>query len=65
MIYLCIHSKEVCTNVGRCLKRSEEGVRSPGARDTGGCKQPVTEALTDLHSSQDQIILPATEPLSP
>lgn len=64
MIYLCICSKEVWTNVGRCLKRSEEGLRSPGVRDVGGCKQPVIEALIDLCSLYDQLILPTTEPLS-
>lgn len=37
---MCVCMCFFCPGFLWCPQRSEEGVRSPGARSTGGCKPP-------------------------
>lgn len=62
IIYLCVCSKGACTNVGRCLRTSEEGSEFLELE-----VQEVVSSLSqvlELISSplQDQLGLSATEP---
>lgn len=38
---MCVY---VCAHEHNCMRRPEEGVRSPGAGLTGGCESPDVEA---------------------
>lgn len=45
-----------------CLQRPEEGIRSPGAGDTGNCDQQTWVLGTTLNSSEREVKVLTPEP---
>jgi len=58
-LYVCMHVHPVCA---WCLRRSEEGIRSPGTGDKEGCEPPCGFWELNLGPLQEQQVLLTTEP---
>lgn len=57
----CLHVY-ICTTCAWCLQKSENGVRFPGNRITGGCQSPFEYWELNMGPPQEWQVLLATEP---